>query len=164
MGAGGRRTRPGLLAASLGEFPEALAAFDRALEHHAALDEPLRARADAARTGQALRRTKKWRLARDSLGRSLAMFEQLGADLWANKARAEMARVEGRAPGPVGLTPTEQKVADLVASGLTNREAARALFLSVSTVEANLGGSIRSSASGRGPNCLGSCPSDKRRS
>src|SRR4030095_12232578 len=30
----------GLLAASLGELPEALAAFDRALEHHAALDEP----------------------------------------------------------------------------------------------------------------------------
>ena len=68
----------------------------------------------------------------------MATFEQLGADLWADKARAEIARVGGRAPGPVGLTPTEQKVADLVASGLTNREAARAMFLSVSTVEANL--------------------------
>jgi DNA-binding CsgD family transcriptional regulator len=128
----------GLLAASLGEFPEALAAFDRALEHHALLEEPFELGRTLLAQGQALRRTKKWRLARDSLGRSLAMFEQLGADLWANKARAEIARVGGRAPGPVGLTPTEQKVADLVASGLTNREAARALFLSVSTVEANL--------------------------
>ena len=128
----------GLLAASLGELPDALAAFDRALEHHAALDEPFELGRTLLAQGQALRRTKKWRLARDSLGRSLAMFEQLGADLWADKARAEIARVGGRAPGPVGLTPTEQKVADLVASGLTNREAARALFLSVSTVEANL--------------------------
>jgi DNA-binding NarL/FixJ family response regulator len=68
----------------------------------------------------------------------LGIFEHLGADLWADKARADMARIGGRAPGPVGLTPTEQEVAELVASGLTNREAARALFLSVSTVEANL--------------------------
>ena len=128
----------GLLAASQGELPEALAAFDRALEHHAALEEPFELGRTLLAQGQALRRTKKWRLARDSLGRSLAMFEQLGAALWADKARAEIARVGGRAPGPVGLTPTEQRVADLVASGLTNREAAHALFLSVSTVEANL--------------------------
>ena len=128
----------GLLAASRGELPEALAAFDRALEHHAALEEPFELGRTLLAQGQALRRTKKWRLARDSLGRSLAIFEQLGAALWADKARAEIARVGGRAPGPVGLTPTEQRVADLVASGLTNREAAQALFLSVSTVEANL--------------------------
>jgi DNA-binding CsgD family transcriptional regulator len=128
----------GLLAASLGEFPEALASFDRALEHHASLEEPFELGRTLLARGQALRRTKKWRLARDSLGRSLAMFEQLGAALWADKARAEIARVGGRAPGPVGLTPTEQKVANLVASGRTNREAAQAMFLSVSTVEANL--------------------------
>jgi DNA-binding CsgD family transcriptional regulator len=128
----------GLLYASQGRFPEALAAFDRALEHHAALAEPFELGRTLLVQGQALRRTKKWRLARDSLGRSLEVFEQLGAALWADKARAEIARVGGRAPGPVGLTPTEQRVADLVASGLTNREAAQALFLSVSTVEANL--------------------------
>lgn len=49
-----------------------------------------------------------------------------------------VARIGGRTPGPDSLTPTEQEVAELVASGLTNREAAQALFLSVSTVEANL--------------------------
>ncbi len=81
---------------------------------------------------------KKWRLARDSLGRALEIFEHLGAALWADKARSEIARIGGRAPGPVGLTPTEQNLADLVAKGLTNREAARALFVSVSTVEASL--------------------------
>src|SRR4029453_1684203 len=128
----------GLLAASLGELPEALAAFDRSLEHHAALEEPFELGRTLLAQGQALRRTKKWRLARDSLGRSLAMFEQLGADLWANKARAEIARVGGRAPGPVRPARPRTEGADQGGDGLTNREAARALFLSVSTVEANL--------------------------
>jgi DNA-binding NarL/FixJ family response regulator len=81
---------------------------------------------------------KKWRLARESLGRSLGIFERLGAALWADKAVTEMARIGGRSPGPVDLTPTEQEVAELVGRGLTNREVAHALFLSVSTVEANL--------------------------
>jgi DNA-binding CsgD family transcriptional regulator len=128
----------GLLSASMGELPEALAAFDRALESHRFLEEPLELGRTLLAQGQTLRRSKKWRLARDSLGESLAIFDRLGAGLWAKRARAEMARIGGRAPGPLGLTPTEQDLADLVARGLTNREAAHALFLSVSTVEANL--------------------------
>ena len=68
----------------------------------------------------------------------MEIFERLGAALWADKATTEMARIGGRSPGPLDLTPTEQEVADLVGSGLTNREVAHALFLSVSTVEANL--------------------------
>jgi DNA-binding NarL/FixJ family response regulator len=49
-----------------------------------------------------------------------------------------LGRIGGRAPGPLDLTPTEQEVAELVGRGLTNREVAQSLFLSVSTVEANL--------------------------
>jgi DNA-binding CsgD family transcriptional regulator len=128
----------GLLSASMGELPEALGAFDRALESHEFLEEPFELGRTLLAQGQTLRRSKKWRLARDSLSESLAIFDRLGADLWVQRAAAEMARIGGRAPGPVGLTPTEQNLADLVARGLTNREAARALFLSVSTVEANL--------------------------
>jgi DNA-binding CsgD family transcriptional regulator len=128
----------GLLAASRGQLPESLAAFDRALESHRSLDEPFELGRTLLAQGQALRRTKKWRLARESLTRSLEIFERLGAGLWGDKARAEMARIGGRTPGPDSLTPTEREVAELVARGLTNREAAQALFLSVSTVEANL--------------------------
>jgi DNA-binding CsgD family transcriptional regulator len=128
----------GLLHASIGELPEALVAFDRALEQHSMLDEPFELGRTLLAQGQAFRRVKKWGLARGSLGRSLEIFERLGAALWADKARAEMARIGGRAPGPDDLTPTEQEVAQLVGSGLTNREVAHALFLSVSTVEANL--------------------------
>jgi len=39
---------------------------------------------------------------------------------------------------PSSSAATEQEVAELVGRGLTNREVAHALFLSVSTVEANL--------------------------
>src|SRR6185295_19040105 len=128
----------GLLNASIGNLPDALAAFDRALEHHSMLDEPFELGRTLLAQGQAFRRVKKWRLARGSLGRSLEIFERLGAALWVDKARTEMARIGGRAPGPDDLTPTEQEVAELVGRGLTNREVAHALFLSVSTVEANL--------------------------
>jgi DNA-binding CsgD family transcriptional regulator len=128
----------GLLNASIGNLPDALSAFDRALEHHSMVDEPFELGRTLLAQGQAFRRVKKWGLARGSLGRSLEIFERLGAALWADKARTEMARIGGRSPGPDDLTPTEQEVAELVGSGLTNREVAHALFLSVSTVEANL--------------------------
>jgi len=37
-----------------------------------------------------------------------------------------------------GLTPAEQRVADLIAGGATNRDAAAALFVSVRTVETHV--------------------------
>ena len=128
----------GLLHAALGEFDGAVAAFDRALDHHRRLDAPFELGRTLLAQGQVLRRMKQWRLARASLGRSLDIFEQLSAALWADKATTEMGRIGGRSPAPDDLTPTEREVADLVAEGLTNREVASALFLSVSTVEANL--------------------------
>jgi DNA-binding CsgD family transcriptional regulator len=84
------------------------------------------------------RRAKRKREARQSLGQALAIFQELGAALWADRTRAELGRIGGRAPSPAGLTPTEERVAELVAEGLTNREVAGSLFLSVKTVEANL--------------------------
>jgi DNA-binding CsgD family transcriptional regulator len=36
------------------------------------------------------------------------------------------------------LTPSEQRVAELAASGMTNRDVAAALFINPKTVEANL--------------------------
>ena len=50
----------------------------------------------------------------------------------------ELARIGGRAASSMDLTPTETKVANLVAGGSTNREVADTLFISVNTVEAHL--------------------------
>jgi len=68
---------------------------------------------------------------------ALAGFEEIGADLWAARARAEVGRVGGRTREE-GLTAAERRVAVLVAQGRTNREVAAALFLSERTVASHL--------------------------
>ena len=49
----------------------------------------------------------------------------------------EMPRVAAERSGSE-LTATEQRVADLIAAGATNRDAATALFVSVRTVETHV--------------------------
>jgi DNA-binding NarL/FixJ family response regulator len=49
----------------------------------------------------------------------------------------ELPRVAA-APAGDELTATEQRVADLIAAGATNRDAAAALFVSVRTVETHV--------------------------
>jgi DNA-binding CsgD family transcriptional regulator len=128
----------GFLAARAGDARAALAAYEEALEMHAKVDLPL----DRGRTllalGVAQRRGKRRREARETLEEALGLFERMGAALWAERARAELKRISGRAPTPGALTPAEERVASLVAEGKTNREVAAALFLSDRTVEGHL--------------------------
>jgi DNA-binding CsgD family transcriptional regulator len=128
----------GLLAAQEGKLDDALATFGEALEWHARIDLPL----DRGRTllalGAAQRRSKRRREARTTLEEAEAVFERIGATLWAERARAELKRISGRAPTAGALTPAEEKVAALAAEGKTNREVAAALFLSDRTVEGHL--------------------------
>ncbi|MEO8289542.1 MAG: LuxR C-terminal-related transcriptional regulator, partial [Gaiellaceae bacterium] len=44
----------------------------------------------------------------------------------------------GRSPSGGLLTPTEQRIAELVAEGRSNKEVAAALFVTAKTVETNL--------------------------
>jgi DNA-binding NarL/FixJ family response regulator len=67
----------------------------------------------------------------------LAAFEELGTPLWAERARVELNRASGMRTR-AELTASEQRVAELAATGITNREMAAALFISPKTVEANL--------------------------
>ena len=76
------------------------------------------------------------------LGEAVEIFDRIGAPLWAEKARAELARIGGRPPGD-GLTTAERRVAELAAQGGSNREIAAALFVSVKTVEAALSPAYR---------------------
>jgi DNA-binding CsgD family transcriptional regulator/tetratricopeptide (TPR) repeat protein len=124
--------------AASGELPAALAAVGQSLAWYEG--SPLRF--DRARTlliaGQLQRRAKAKRLAQGLLAEAHREFTAFGAAAWAAQAAAELARVNLRPPAPGGLTETERRVAELAAAGLTNREAAQRLFLSVKTVEANL--------------------------
>jgi DNA-binding CsgD family transcriptional regulator len=128
----------GLLAARGGDLDAALAAFEEALEWHAQVELPL----DRGRTLLALgvtqRRLKRRREARATLEQALELFEEIGAELWAERTRAELKRISGRAATPGALTPAEERVAALVAEGKTNKEVAAALFLSDRTVEGHL--------------------------
>jgi DNA-binding CsgD family transcriptional regulator len=128
----------GLLAAATGSVEDALAAYRRSLGWYSEVEIPL----DRGRTllalGALLRRARRRREARETLEEALGVFEQAGAALWAQRARAELGRISGRAPSEGALTPAEARVAALVATGKTNREVATALFLSERTVEGHL--------------------------
>ena len=132
-----RRCR-GLLAAQAGDLDEAQASFRDALELHAQVDILL----DRGRTllalGAAQRRAKRRREARQTLQTAVALFERVGAALWAERARGELERISGRAPTPGALTPAEERVAALVAEGRTNQEVADVLFLSKRTVDGHV--------------------------
>jgi DNA-binding CsgD family transcriptional regulator len=127
-----------LLAAADGNFAVAEAALARAFDAHARLPEPLERGRTLLVAGTIARRAKRWRLARERLGQALELFDALGAALWAERTAAEIARVPGRRRGGDALTEMEQRVAELVVQGLTNRKIAARLFVSVRTVESNL--------------------------
>jgi ATP/maltotriose-dependent transcriptional regulator MalT len=88
--------------------------------------------------GRLHRRAKQRRAAADAFAQAAAIFERLGAEAWTERARTELDVVGPRRRAPDELTATEQRVAELAAAGTTNREIARAVFMSEKTVEAHI--------------------------
>jgi DNA-binding CsgD family transcriptional regulator len=128
----------GLLAASSGDFEEAFAAFDRALVEPEAHPYRLEHGRTLLCLGAVRRQALQRKAAREALEQALAIFEELGARPWAEKARAELGRISGRTPASEELTGSERRVAELAARGSSNREIAAELYMGVSTVEAHL--------------------------
>jgi DNA-binding CsgD family transcriptional regulator len=93
--------------------------------------------------GAALRRHGTRREATSSLRQALDLADRCGARVIADQARAEL-RISGAQPRSArisrleSLTPSERRVAELAATGLTNREIAQALFVSHPTVVTHL--------------------------
>jgi DNA-binding CsgD family transcriptional regulator len=128
----------GVAAEASGDEEAALGALEEAVELFRGLPLPL----DEARAllafGSAQRRARRKRDARASLERALAIFDDRGAPLWAEKARRELARLGGRPRAAADLTASEQRVAELVAAGRTNKQVAAELYISPKTVEGHL--------------------------
>jgi DNA-binding CsgD family transcriptional regulator len=101
-----------------------------------------RARAALA-LGELLRRHGRRVDAREPLAAAVDGFERLGADRWAQRARAEL-RAAGRSTRRAGepthtrLTPQELQVARYAAEGRSSRDVAALLYLSPRTVDFHL--------------------------
>jgi DNA-binding CsgD family transcriptional regulator len=131
----GARCRAMVLAAH-GDVEAAVVSARRAMTEHDRLAMPFERARTQLLLGQLLRRQRSDATA--VLRDALAVFENLGTTLWADRARTELAGAKPRARAQEGLTAAERRVAELAASGMTNRDVAATLFISAKTVEATL--------------------------
>jgi len=93
--------------------------------------------------GERLRRVRRTREARIQLACARDGFEGLGARTWSLRAATELGatgakRGHDSRAGGAALTPQEQEIALLAASGMTNRQIATRLYVSPRTVSAHL--------------------------
>ncbi|MDA0160740.1 AAA family ATPase [Solirubrobacter ginsenosidimutans] len=127
-----------LLQARTGDLEGALRALRTALDEHVRLTMPFERARTLLVLGTVQRRAKQRSAARETLGEAQSGFVELGAAPWADRARAELARIGGRPRTQSALTPTEQRLASLIAEGRSNKQAAAALFVTPKTVETQL--------------------------
>jgi ATP/maltotriose-dependent transcriptional regulator MalT len=125
------------LAAADGDLQEAQTACAEALAHHEQLQMPFELGRTLLVKGMIERRARHKSTASGSLSQALAVFERLGAPLWADKARRELSKITARSPAD-GLTETERRIAALIARGQTNREVASAMFVTENTVQSHV--------------------------
>ena len=88
--------------------------------------------------GQLERRANRRLAAKESLTAARVAFEALGSPPWVERAQMEIERLGLRHRDPDELTESERRIAELAATGMTNRAVADAAFVSPKTVEANL--------------------------
>lgn len=102
---------------------------------------------DLARTelayGECLRRGRSAAIARQHLIRARAVFVELQAQPWVSRTERELRATGGprrrsHTARGISLTPQELEIAELAASGLTNRQIAARVFVSHRTVSAHL--------------------------
>jgi DNA-binding CsgD family transcriptional regulator len=130
-----------LLAEDAGDEAAADDLFQRAMAIHEEVDLPLEHLVTLLEYGRFLRRAGQLQRARRPLAQAVDIAEDTGARWLADQARQELRVAGGRRrdkSDPSRLTPQEERVAALAASGASNAEIAGTLFLSVNTVETHL--------------------------
>jgi DNA-binding CsgD family transcriptional regulator len=132
----------GSLQAARGDTEAATRAFEAGISLVPGLPLPFEAALLDLAYGSHLRRAGRRRAAADRLRVAVGAFDALGATPYAEHGRAELAAggltPRGRGPAQPTLTPREHAVARLLAEGLTNREIAERLVMSVKTAEYHL--------------------------
>jgi DNA-binding NarL/FixJ family response regulator len=127
-----------MLLADQGDLDAASAAAERAIGELDRLPMPFERARTLLLLGQLQRRQRRKEAAAASLQESTDIFERLHIPLWADRTQSELARANVAQRRSGQLTPSEQRVAELAASGMKNRDVATSLFISPKTVEANL--------------------------
>jgi ATP/maltotriose-dependent transcriptional regulator MalT len=98
--------------------------------------------------GTAERLARRQTEAREPLRRALELADVCGAEPLAERARTELQATGARPrttalSGVDALTPSEKRVADLAAAGMSNREIAQELYVTPKTVEVHLSNTYR---------------------
>ncbi len=98
--------------------------------------------------GASLRRGNRRAEAREVLRAGLELAQRLGATVLADRVREELVATGARPrrlvlSGVDSLTPSERRIAAMAAEGLSNREIAQALFVTLRTVEMHLSNAFR---------------------
>jgi DNA-binding CsgD family transcriptional regulator len=137
MLAAGARCRSMWLAAQ-GDVEAATRMAQQAMAEHDRLAMPFESARTQLLLGKLQHRRRLNEAATVTLGEALRAFEHMGTPLWANRARGELAATKSSAAQHMQLTPSEQCIAELAAAGMTNRDVATRLSISLKTVEANL--------------------------
>ncbi len=129
----------GLLLAAQGDLDRAIERMEAALAEHARRTLPLEYGRTLIEKGAIQRRAKHKSAAKRTLTQAVEILEPLGTAIWLSRARDELGRIGlRRSVASDGLTPAQERVAELVAAGMANREIANTLYMSQRSVEAHL--------------------------
>jgi class 3 adenylate cyclase/tetratricopeptide (TPR) repeat protein len=113
----------GLIAEAEGRYEVALADLEGAMELMDRLGRPMETGRTLLALGATQRRARRRADARASLQAALTLFAGLGAQVWAARTEAEIARLGGRrARERDEVRPTERRAGALAADGRSNRE------------------------------------------
>jgi DNA-binding CsgD family transcriptional regulator len=131
-------------ALAAGDSPDADDLYQEAIDQHGRAPGPAHLARSHLLYGEWLRRTRRPRDARATLLQAYQLLNDIGADGFAERARAELAAAGETRPATSAarhggdLTPQEAHVARLAAAGATNAEIAAQLYLSPNTVDYHL--------------------------